>query len=317
MSNVYKAKRLIKYVGNYEIVRDNIRGHPLAELLSLKSRFVKGTKSSTTVYIHNPNKNTLQKQLIAISLQTVLPERVCIHIYDVETATISRDLLAELDISRSLFPDQTIQVTTTSESFSIHGRFQSLLEVTVDYYYYYYFTCGCVQCTTKYAWVIDADVIPGSSYLHLLLHSIQTAPYSHSILGAGGYILPVPSTGLSSSGTTGPGDVHEPGLTDDISASGVSSSDKDLLKYPNAADGIFADTVLEVDLLYGMWFLEAELGKYFFIEARMDYISPLCVMMICNRLFISLQLTCSNVAPGSKSFWRFGKRGRFAVIFFS
>jgi hypothetical protein len=106
----------------------------MSELIALKSKFTKGAQSSTTVYIHNPSKNTLQLQLKAISCQTVLPERIVVYLYDVQSATIGADILSQLDISRSLFPEATVQVVTTSKSFSIHGRFQSLLEVMLSFF---------------------------------------------------------------------------------------------------------------------------------------------------------------------------------------
>jgi hypothetical protein len=148
------------------------------------------------------------------------------------------------------------------------------------------------QCSTKYAWVIDADLILGSSYLHLLLHTINTPQYTHTILGASGYILPVPLPGLTSN--TKPSWSHPvnflgkgqyQGQFDDISASGMSSSDQNLLHYPDVDNGVFADSVLEVDFLSGMWFMETEVVKYFLSEVNR-------VVYVCLVWWIVMDLVC-------------------------
>lgn len=118
------------------------------------------------------------------------------------------------------------------------------------------------QCSTKYALVLDRDVIPGSSYLQLLLRTSHTTEYSHHILGTDGYILPVPDTGHYHSTIAGQSSAG----TDDVSEVGVSSSHGHALRYPNPSTGVFADNVMTVDFLSGMWFLETEIVKYFLLE---------------------------------------------------
>ena len=113
-----------------EIMKDHAHGHSLSQLIDLPNTFSPGSKSHTSVYIHNPRKETLLQQLKALSMQTVQPESIIIYVYNIDPTMLSHDIYAAVDVGSRLFPDNTIHVIATSESFETHGRFQSLLDVS-------------------------------------------------------------------------------------------------------------------------------------------------------------------------------------------
>lgn len=108
-------------------------------------------------------------------------------------------------------------------------------------------------------------MIPGTSLLELFVRTSQTALYKHSILGAIGYILPLPGAAPPPPAFPAMMEIS----TDDIFSGGegdISASRMKWLRYPDPERGVFADHVMRVDLLNGLWFLEAQIVKHFLAE---------------------------------------------------
>jgi hypothetical protein len=202
----------------------------LSQLLALPSKFDPFRSSNTTVILNHWKRDSLRTQLQALAEMSVLPEQIWVCMFN---SPQQQQYLQIIEEAQALFPPNTLHPITSPVNFKYYGRFQLAL-----------------QAHTKYVWIFDDDVLPGSRFLELLLHTIQTEEY-RGLLGTIGWIMP----GLTPAGHFKP--YRHPGPSGG-------------LMVPDAKYSISVPRLQTADLLCSMWFLERDWVRYLFAEVRLQ-----------------------------------------------
>ncbi|CAM9159797.1 unnamed protein product [Scytosiphon promiscuus] len=221
------------------------KGRPLLtlpQLLSMPSSFdpsATGMFSDTTIILNHWTRTTLEEQLDAILRQTVRPAGgvwVCAF-----NSPREAEYRRVVERYRSKFSGKRgsggLFFVASSFNFKYYGRFQLAL-----------------QARTKYVWIVDDDVMPGSRFLEQLSH-IAGIPEAE---GADGSLAPM---ALGSVGWIMPGV-----KATEHFYSYRYHTDKGGLYLPDKRYGIPVPHLQEVDLLCSHWFVETDWVRLLFRE---------------------------------------------------
>lgn len=152
-----------------------------------------------------------------------------------------------------------------------------------------------LKCQTKYAWILEPNVVPGTRFLELLLHTIQISEYSSSLLGYQGEIFSVESLSHES---------HHPftfpsGMIKDKLISQFhwgryhqngQEQMKDMILYPDRRYEPIAERILEVDSLHKMWFLDVHLVLPLFLQEKQSLPVSLSQILPVEDMILSFAL---------------------------
>eukprot|EP00762_Andalucia_godoyi_P008440 ANDGO_04676.mRNA.1 hypothetical protein len=117
----------------------------------------------------------LENQIKALLKQTAPPA----HIWVVAFGSVQYDdALEQVQSIKKLCVGASIDVFYSSENLGYYGRFEIAL-----------------SAKTRYVWVVDDDVLPGTEFLQFLVHAMRTK--YRGVLGSIGWLLPGARADLS------------------------------------------------------------------------------------------------------------------------
>ncbi|CAM9594264.1 unnamed protein product, partial [Phaeothamnion confervicola] len=223
-----------------ESKRRGRRGLRLEDLMALPSEHDSHwLRSDTTVILNHWRRRVVQLDaLLASSVRPAGGVWVCLF-----DSAREAEYLDIISFYKGRFHGGGLRYVRSTWNFKYYGRFQLAL-----------------QATTKFVWVIDDDVVPGTKFLRQLSHvASTTGPDAvRGALGSVGWIMPgAADSGSSGGGLSGPGGKYY--SYRDPSARGG-------LYIPDRRYGMPVSLLQEVDVLCSQWFIETDWVRLLFRE---------------------------------------------------
>jgi len=216
-------KQAIKLAENHKMLN-----YTLAEILEMPSEYKPGEQefSPTTVILNHWKRDSLEVQLQALLQQTLMPQEVWLCLFNSDREDFYRSVVEK-------YKDHfhgNLYVVSSDFNFKYYGRFQLAL-----------------QAHTKYVWLIDDDILPGSRFLEILTH-VGGIKDLKGAFGSVGWLMPFVDGRKRNLPS-----YREPGL-------------KGGLYFPDMKYRIPNQMLTEVDLLCSQWFLETNSVRLLFRE---------------------------------------------------